>query len=288
MPRNPITSAKAARIAVLAKRGLGIDGIVSHLQKRYHPKLSQEGIRHIYFRNDRRGGRQNLTELFMGKTPSEIDANFKAWSEKHNARIKWISSVHKGKKISEEQKAILRAYKLGTTLPKETKDKISAKLKGKPLTEATKKKISIASKGKTLSKVTRAKLSDATTDYWGKLKGSIIAEMEAQGLSGGHEDGVQGRSRRVPVYNTPELRISRRNRDRIVREAVSGLPEQQRRIVYLRFGFWGEDFEIDEIARHLSSNGRKFTPDIVRTQLETALKTLSQNPKLIELVSPER
>ncbi|MBU0662639.1 hypothetical protein KKH30_02265 [Candidatus Micrarchaeota archaeon] len=282
---------KIARFAVLAKKGAGADEIVSFLRKRYYPTLSNEEVYKIYFEKLAGGVKPNLRKNFIGKSEEEITANFKKWLAMRKKILVANKAALKGVSKSQAHRNKLSVAHKGKIISQYTRNKISATLhKNKPWvgrvwSDETIKKMSDTRMGKSHSKETRAKISDSITDYWGQLKGSIIAEMEAQGIAGEWEKGVQGWSGRVPASTGPERAMLRRELNRVVREAVSELPKHQRQIIYLRFGFNGDEFEIKEIAKNLSNNGKRFTPSLVRSQLSVALKTLSRNPKLIELVS---
>jgi hypothetical protein len=81
------------------------------------------------------------------------------WCAKLSAALKGKPGNNLGRKMSDEQKAKLRAANLGKTISAETRAKMSAGNKGRVRSEEYKAKLSASNLGKTKSAETRAKIS---------------------------------------------------------------------------------------------------------------------------------
>ncbi|MFH1224551.1 MAG: NUMOD3 domain-containing DNA-binding protein [Candidatus Diapherotrites archaeon] len=196
-----------------------------------------------------------------------------------------------GKKHTDEAKAKMSAAATGRTHTDKAKAKISASRKGKPLSEEHKRKLSEVlmgrevpwSVGKTFTPEHRAKISAGLRRYWGKIRGTIALELEEAGLAPGREYRGAEMAERIVADKGLERELLERNRNRIVAETLASLPPLQRAIVYFKFGFGGEEFRISKIAAVLGVNLKD-----AKTEYKKALRTLSKNRALMELIAPER
>jgi RNA polymerase primary sigma factor len=114
--------------------------------------------------------------------------------------------------------------------------------------------------------------------YVEEALGAVEASVSLNQAVGSDGDGELGDLFADPAAEDPEAEAAQALRARSVRDAVRQLPERERRVLELRFGFDGEPTSLEQIGRELSISRER-----VRQVERDALARLEQ--ELADVVS---